>query len=59
MFLSQILAELDRILQRDAAKQLRETWSRTVPKILEIARDEGSSFVQALLKDATSKVSEG
>lgn len=59
MNFSQILAELDRILQKDAVKSFRETWSTTVQKILEIARDEVNPFVQKLLKDATSQVSDG
>ena len=54
MFLIQILAELDRILEKEAVCELREIWKETIPKIFAIARGEVNSYANSLLEEVSS-----
>lgn len=56
--LLQILAELERILEKTTIKELQEIWKETVPKIFKIASGESNAYVKALLDDIQPESSE-
>jgi len=54
------LAELDRIFQREAVKEMKEIWRSTVPKIIAVAADEPNPHLRSLSEEAqASNISDG
>jgi len=47
-----LAAELDRIFQKEAVKEMKELWRRTVPKIIAIAADEPNPHLRSLSEEA-------
>ena len=59
LLFGKILAELNRILVKDAVLEIREIWNSTISKIFAIASSEVNTHVQALFEDTMGDCSDG
>ena len=56
----QIVWELDRIMGKSIAKEILETWSDFVPRIMEVSRQEvDNHYIQDILEDLPAELPEG
>ena len=60
LLIAQILAEFNRIMEKDATTEFHDIWLTTIPKVFEVALNETTSLhVQSLLKDVGPHPTDG